>query len=68
MELLDERAAYDCWQAYVAMAGGAPQEARRAAYARDRIGALGSRLGLTPPSAYIIGEGPGNQESPPGTA
>jgi len=28
MELLDETAAYDCWRAYAAMAGRAPQEER----------------------------------------
>ena len=67
MELLEERAASDCWRAYVAMAGDAPQEARRIPYARDRISALGSKLGLTPPSVYIIGEGHGN-EVPPSTA
>jgi tetratricopeptide (TPR) repeat protein len=64
MDLLDERAAYDCWRAYVAMAGDAPQEARRTPYARERIGALGSRLGLTPPSAYVIGEGRGAEVLP----
>jgi tetratricopeptide (TPR) repeat protein len=67
MELLDEREAYDCWRAYAAMAGRAPQEERRIPYAKDRIGALGSKLGLTPPSAYIIGEGHGNEESPSAT-
>ncbi len=68
MELLDERAAYDCWQAYVAMAGGARQEERRITYAKDRIGSLGSKLGLTPPSVYIIGEKRGDEVLPSATA
>jgi tetratricopeptide (TPR) repeat protein len=67
MELLDERTAYDYWKAYVAMAGDAPHEARRTSYAKDRIGALGTRLGLTSPSAYIIGEGRGNEFLPSAT-
>jgi tetratricopeptide (TPR) repeat protein len=64
MELLDERAAYDCWHVYAGMAGAAPREGRRISYARDRIAVLGSRFGLMPPSAYSIGEERGNEVSP----
>ena len=67
MELLDERTAYDCWRAYVAMVGRVPQEERRFPYAKDRIDVLGARLGLTPPSAYVIEEGHRSQDSPSAT-
>jgi tetratricopeptide (TPR) repeat protein len=67
MELLDEKAAHDCWHAYVAMAGDPPQEAWRTSYARDRIGALGTRLGLAKPSVYIIGKVCGNEVLPSAT-
>jgi tetratricopeptide (TPR) repeat protein len=63
MEILDERAAVDCWTAYLAMAGEVPHEAKRYQYAQERREALMRKLGITPPPAHIIeGETPPPKE------
>jgi tetratricopeptide (TPR) repeat protein len=54
MEMLDERAAVDCWTAYLAMAGEVPHEAKRYQYAQERRDALMRKLGMAPPPAHII--------------